>query len=101
MGLLSAIGPFTIDMYLPAFPAMAKDLDSTIPHVQLSLTSYFIGISIGQLFYGPIIDRFGRIIPLYIGLVLYIVACLFCAYSQTVDSLIILRFFQALGCDFL
>lgn len=97
LGLLSAIGPFTIDMYLPAFPAMAKDLSSTIPHVQLTLTSYFIGISLGQLFYGPIIDRFGRIIPLYIGLALYIITCLFCAFAVTVDSLIVLRFFQALG----
>src|SRR5690606_5824342 len=77
--------------------AMAKDLSSTIPHVQLTLTSYFIGISLGQLFYGPIIDRFGRIVPLYIGLALYIITCLFCAFSVTVDSLIVLRFFQALG----
>ena len=67
LGALSAPGPFSIDMYLPGFPAIAADLHSTISHVQLSLTSYFIGICIGQLFFGPIIDRFGRYDCLYHG----------------------------------
>lgn len=97
LGVLSAIGPFSIDMYLPAFPAMAVGLSSTIPHVQLSLTSYFIGIALGQLFYGPVIDRFGRLVPLFGGLAIYLIASIICAFASSVDSLILLRFFQALG----
>lgn len=60
LGLLTAIGPFSIDMYLPAFPSLAKSFNSNIETIQLSLTSFFIGISIGQLIYGPFTDRFGR-----------------------------------------
>ena len=60
LGLLSAIGPFSIDMYLPGFPAIAKDLHTTVGSVSLSLSSFFIGISAGQFLYGPLIDRFGR-----------------------------------------
>ncbi|MES1215586.1 MAG: multidrug effflux MFS transporter [Bacteroidota bacterium] len=97
LGALSALGPFSIDMYLPGFPAIAADLHSTIPHVQLSLTSYFIGICVGQLFFGPIIDRFGRKKPLYIGLTVYLCASLGCMLSPSVDVLIALRFLQALG----
>jgi DHA1 family bicyclomycin/chloramphenicol resistance-like MFS transporter len=97
LGVLSAIGPFSIDMYLPAFPAMAVGLNSTVPHVQLSLTSYFIGIALGQLFYGPVIDRFGRLVPLFGGLSIYLIASVICAFASSVDSLILLRFFQALG----
>ncbi|UII20425.1 multidrug effflux MFS transporter [Fulvivirga ligni] len=97
LGLLSTISPFSIDMYLPGFPAIAKDLGSTIDKVQLSLTSYFIGISFGQLFYGPLLDRFGRKRPLYIGLVIYIIASVGCAYTNSVESLIFMRLVQAIG----
>ena len=68
LGLLSAIGPFSIDMYLPGFPAIAADLHTTVARVALSLSSFFIGISLGQLLYGPLLDRYGRKKPLYIGL---------------------------------
>src|SRR5437879_10706566 len=74
MGLLTAIGPLSIDMYLPAFPAIAKNLHSTISEVTLSLSSFFIGISAGQLLYGPLLDRFGRKPPLYAGLSLFFLA---------------------------
>jgi len=97
LGALSALGPFSIDMYLPGFPSIAADLHSTIPHVQLSLTSFFIGISIGQLVFGPMIDRFGRKKPLYFGLILYLLASLGCMLAPSVDILIGLRFLQALG----
>ena len=97
LGVLAAIGPFSIDMYLPAFTSMAAHLNTTIPHIQLSLTSYFIGISAGQLVFGPLIDRFGRIIPLYIGLGLFLITTLACAFAPSADALIVLRFFQALG----
>jgi len=97
LGLLSAIGPFSIDMYLPAFPAIAADLHTTIAHVSLSLSSFFIGISFGQLLYGPLLDRFGRKKPLYAGLFLYLLASVGCALARTADALMALRLLQALG----
>ena len=68
LGGLSALAPFSIDMYLPAFSHIAEGLNTDIAHVTLSLTSYFIGISVGQLIYGPITDRYGRKKPLLVGL---------------------------------
>lgn len=97
LGLLSAIGPFSIDMYLPGFPAIATDLNTTVAHVSLSLSSFFIGISLGQLLYGPLLDRYGRKRPLYFGLSLYFVASIGCALVTSADALIVLRLFQALG----
>ena len=81
LGLLSAIGPFSIDMYLPGFPDIAADLNTTVAHVSLSLSSFFIGISFGQLIYGPLIDRFGRKKPLYVGLFIYLIASAGCAFA--------------------
>ena len=97
LGLLSAIGPFSIDMYLPGFPTIAADLDTTIDDVSYSLSSFFIGICLGQLICGPLLDRFGRKKPLYTGLVIYILASLGCAFSDSVELLIGFRFLQALG----
>ena len=97
LGLLSALGPFSIDMYLPGFPSIAADLNTTVAHVALSLSSYFIGISIGQLFYGPLLDRFGRKIPLYVGLCIYLAASIWSVFVHTADTLIIARFVQAIG----
>jgi len=97
LGLLSAIGPFSIDMYLPAFESIAKSLQTTVSHIQLSLTSFFIGIASGQIIYGPLLDRFGRKTPLVIGLVIYIVASLSCALTNSADHLVAYRFIQALG----
>ncbi|MBS1579160.1 MAG: multidrug effflux MFS transporter [Bacteroidetes bacterium] len=97
LGLLTAIGPFSIDMYLPSFPAIAKDFSTTVAHVSLSLSSFFIGISFGQLLYGPLLDKYGRKKPLYYGFILYIVASLGCAVALTGNTLIVLRLFQALG----
>jgi DHA1 family bicyclomycin/chloramphenicol resistance-like MFS transporter len=97
LGALSTISPFSIDMYLPGFPGIAADLDTTIASVQLSLTSYFIGIAIGQLLYGPLLDRYGRKTPLYAGLIIYIIASLACALTTSVNALIAMRFMQALG----
>jgi len=97
LGLLTAIGPFSIDMYLPAFPAIAKGLNTSVAQVMLSLSSFFIGISAGQLIYGPLLERFGRKKPLYIGLVIYLVASIGCAFTQSVNALIAFRFLQALG----
>lgn len=97
LGLLSAIGPFSIDMYLPGFPAIAKDLHTTVAHISLSLSSFFIGISVGQFIYGPLLDRYGRKKPLYVGLSLYILASIGCAFASTANMLIALRLVQALG----
>jgi DHA1 family bicyclomycin/chloramphenicol resistance-like MFS transporter len=97
LGMLSAIGPFSIDMYLPAFPDIAKNLHSTIERVMLSLSSFFIGISAGQLLYGPLLERFGRKKPLYIGLGIYLLASIGCASAGSVNALILYRLLQALG----
>ena len=97
LGLLSAIGPFSIDMYLPGFPNIAADLHTTVANVSYSLSSFFIGISAGQLLYGPLLDRFGRKKPLYSGLAVYFIASLMCAFVASVNSLILLRFLQAIG----
>lgn len=97
LGLLSAIGPFSIDMYLPGFPAIADDLETTVDKVSFSLSSFFVGVCIGQMLCGPLLDRFGRKRPLYAGLVLYIIASLGCALSGTIEALIGFRFLQALG----
>lgn len=97
LGLISAIGPFSIDMYLPGFQAISLDLGTSIEHIQLSLTSFFIGIASGQMIYGPLLDRFGRKKPLIVGLVIYIAASIGCAITQSADTLILLRFVQALG----
>lgn len=95
--MLSAIGPFSIDMYLPGFPAIAKDLNTTVAHVSLSLSSFFIGISAGQLLYGPLLDRYGRKKPLYAGLTAYLLTSIACIFITSADSLIMLRLLQALG----
>jgi DHA1 family bicyclomycin/chloramphenicol resistance-like MFS transporter len=97
LGSLTALGPFSIDMYLPGFPAIAADLHTSTTRVSLSLSSFFIGISAGQLLYGPLLDRFGRKKPLYIGLLVYMLASAGCAVATTIDALIALRFIQALG----
>ncbi|CAN5564912.1 multidrug effflux MFS transporter [soil metagenome] len=97
LGLLSAIGPFSIDMYLPGFPQIAADLNTTVANISLSLSSFFIGISVGQLLYGPLLDRFGRKRPLYVGLTVYVITSLGCALAASADQLILLRFLQALG----
>lgn len=97
LGTLTALSPFSIDMYLPAFQDIAKSLNTTTSRVDLSLSSYFIGLAVGQLIYGPLMDRFGRKRPLYFGLVLYIIASVGCFLSVSVEMLIALRLLQAIG----
>ncbi|QNL50110.1 Bcr/CflA family multidrug efflux MFS transporter [Olivibacter sp. SDN3] len=97
LGLLSAIGPLSIDMYLPGFQSIADDLETTVPRIQLSLTSFFIGVASGQLIYGPLLDRYGRKRPLIAGLIIYIIVSIACALTYSADHLIIFRFVQALG----
>ena len=97
LGSLTALGPFSIDMYLPGFSGIAKDLNTTVANVSMTLSSYFIGISAGQLLYGPLLDRFGRKKPLFIGLLIYILASLGCVFVTDIDTFIGLRFIQAVG----
>lgn len=97
LGALATISPFSIDMYLPGFPAIALDLNTSIDQVQLSLTAYLVGIAVGQLLYGPLLDRFGRKRPLYVGLIIYILASIGCAFTESIHALIFMRFLQALG----
>ena len=84
LGFIAALGPFSIDTYLPGFPTIAESLNTDISNVSLTLTSYFIGISVGQLIYGPLLDRYGRKKPLLIGLGIYILASLGCALAPDV-----------------
>jgi len=97
LGALTAFGPLAIDFYLPAFPSMALAFGTDEKHVQMTLAAYFLGLSIGQLGYGPMADRFGRRIPLLAGLGLFTVASLACAYAPNLEWLIGARFVQALG----
>lgn len=97
LGTLIALGPFSIDMYLPGFDNIANEFGITKAQVGFSLTSYFIGIALGQLAYGPVMDRYGRKRPLLIGLVIYILAAISCYYSPNLSWLVSSRFFLALG----
>lgn len=97
LGLLSAFGPLSIDMYLPALPSIAKEFGTSLSSVQLSLSAFLVGIAFGQIFYGPITDCWGRKKPLYFGLGLYGVASFLCATTDSVNGLILFRFVQALG----
>ncbi|RZK67805.1 MAG: MFS transporter, partial [Pedobacter sp.] len=97
LGLLAALGPFSIDMYLPGFKVMATSLNTTVNEIALTLSSYFIGISAGQLLYGPLLDKFGRKKPLYLGVALYLLASAGCYFSKDIDHLIFFRFIQAIG----
>ncbi len=97
LGALSTIGPFAIDMYLPGFPAIANDLNTTVDSVSYSLSSFFFGVCFGQLICGPLLDRFGRKRVLYVGLAIFIVASVGCALATSIEALILFRLFQALG----
>ena len=97
LGALTAIGPLAIDMYLPALPTIAREFGVDASVVQSSLAAYFIGIAIGQAFYGPLSDRLGRKPILYLGLALFMVSSIGCAQAESVNALIAFRFLQALG----
>lgn len=94
LGLFSTLGPFTIDMYLPAFPEIVKQFGTTASLVQLSLTACLLGLGIGQLVMGSLSDVYGRRNPLLISMVVYVVASLACAFSPNIGVLIACRFVQ-------
>ena len=97
LGLLSAIGPFAIDMYLPALPSIGQSLGASMGAVQASLMAFFIALGLGQIIYGPISDMVGRKPPLYFGLGLFAVASVGCAMAPDIETLVALRFVQGLG----
>ncbi|MFG0584339.1 multidrug effflux MFS transporter [Pseudomonas sp. zjy_9] len=97
LGALCAFGPLAIDFYLPSFPTLAQQFATDVEHIQLSLAAYFVGIAIGQLFHGPLADRFGRRVPLLVGVALFAVGSLACAIAPSLEWLIAARFVQALG----
>lgn len=97
LGLLSAIGPFAIDMYLPALPSIGSDLGAENNVVQLSLLAFFISFALAQLVYGPLSDMWGRKAPLYLGIGLFVLASIGCALSNDIETLIAFRFLQGIG----
>jgi len=97
LGALSAFAPMSIDMYLPSLPTIAADFGTAPSAVQFTLTSFFIGMALGQVIHGPLADRYGRKPPLYGGLLLYIAASVGCAVAPNVATLTALRFAQAVG----
>ncbi|XAH22342.1 multidrug effflux MFS transporter [Xylophilus sp. GW821-FHT01B05] len=97
LGLLSAIGPFAIDMYLPALPSIGQSLGADIGAVQMSLMAFFISMGLGQIVYGPVSDMLGRKPPLYFGLLVFAAGSIGCALAGDVHTLIAFRFVQGLG----
>lgn len=97
LGAIIALAPLSIDLYLPSLPTIQQTLGGDAAQAQLTLSTYFLGLALGQLIYGPVSDRIGRRKPLYFGLALYAIAALGCAFATNIDSLIALRFLQALG----
>ena len=97
LGTLIALGALGIDMYLPAFPAIAESFGVDEGKVQFSLVSYFVALALGQMFYGPASDHIGRRLPLLFGFTLFILASAGCALAPSIDVLIAMRFLQGIG----
>lgn len=97
LGALSAFAPISVDLYLPAFPALARHFETSLGSVQLSLSTYLLGLALGQVLWGWLADRYGRRRPLVAGISLYVVASLACAFAPSVHALIGLRLLQGLG----
>lgn len=97
LGSLAALGPLCTDLYLPALPSMAHELDTTTTTSQLSLTASLLGLGAGQLIFGPLSDRFGRIRPLLLSLALLLAASVWCALATNIDQLIVARLLQGIA----
>lgn len=97
LGLLSALGPLSFDMYLPGLPAIRSDLQVSAAQVQMTLSAFLIGLATGTLIYGPLSDRFGRKPVLLSGLCLYVITCFLCSVTDNIQVLILIRFLNAVG----
>lgn len=94
LGALMAFTSLSTDIYLPAMPQMEQDLQG---NVELTITGFLAGFAIAQLVWGPISDRIGRKIPLYIGLVIFVMGSIGCVYSQNIEQIVFWRVIQAVG----
>ena len=97
LGLLAAVGPIAIDLYLPALPQIAAGLNTDISAVQSTFTAYFVAFGVAQLLYGPMADWLGRKPPAYAGLAIFLAGSLMCQFAPSIEWLTIGRFIQALG----
>jgi len=97
LGALTAFGPMSIDMYLPSLPAIGAAFHARPGAAQATLASFFTGLAVGQIFYGPASDRWGRRWPLLGGVVLYVAASVWCALAPSLEILVAARFLQAIG----
>ena len=97
LGLIGALGPSAVDMYLSSLPEIASHYQASFTRVQLTLTFFLLAMGAGQLIFGPIVDAYGRRKPLLAGLLLFILCSLGAAAAPSLDTLIMLRFFQGLG----
>ena len=97
LGVLSAFGPFVVDLYLPSLPQLAQFFDTTAFMTQLTLTTAMIGLAVGQLLLGPMSDKFGRKIPLIISLLIYIISTILLIFSPNIEIMIVLRAVQGLS----
>lgn len=97
LGLLSAVGPFAIDMYLPAMPSIAENLGTSVAATQATITAFFLAFGVAQLVYGPWADQAGRKPPLYLGLAIFLAGSLGCLFAPTIEWLVACRFLQGLG----
>jgi MFS transporter, DHA1 family, multidrug resistance protein len=97
LSLLTGLGPLSMDMYLPSLPAIGQALQASTAQAQFTISSYLFGFAAGQIIYGPISDRFGRRPVILAALVLYAIGSVFCAVTQSIETLIAVRFLQALG----
>ena len=97
LGVLSAFGPFVVDLYLPSLPQLASFFETSASMTQLTLTTAMIGLAVGQLLLGPLSDKFGRKIPLIISLVIYIISTVLIIYAPNIESMIVLRVIQGLS----
>ena len=97
LGVLSAFGPFVVDLYLPSLPQLASFFETSASMTQLTLTTAMIGLAVGQLLLGALSDKFGRKIPLIISLVIYIISTVLIVYAPNIESMIVLRVIQGLS----
>lgn len=97
LSLLTALEPLSIDLYLPGFIAISEAFNTTIASVQISLSTFLGGFAVGQLFWGPLADRYGRKKPILLSLTIFILASIACLYVRTIEQLWVVRFIQAIG----
>lgn len=97
LGMLTAFGPFVTDMYLPSLPVMGEYFNTNSSMVQLGLTTSMIGLAVGQIFFGPLSDRYGRRIPLQVAMWLFIVSTVFCLFAQNIQQFVAFRLIQGIA----